>query len=53
MASLAEKIVMPQTVEILEALATRRAMIFMEELGLGRVIFEGDSESVVKALIGG
>ena len=53
MASLAEKIVMPQTVEILEALAARRAMIFMEELGLGRVIFEGDSENVVKALTRG
>ena len=53
MASLAEKLIMPQTVEILEALAARRAMIFMEELGLCRVILEGDSETVVKALIGG
>ncbi|XP_050258952.1 uncharacterized protein LOC126703942 [Quercus robur] len=52
-ASLAEKLVMPQTVEILEALAARRAMIFMEELGLCRVIFEGDSKTVVKALTGG
>nr|POF06673.1 hypothetical protein CFP56_29261 [Quercus suber] len=52
MASLAEKIIMPSSVEILEAIAARRAMIFMEELGLRRAIFEGDSETVVKALSG-
>ena len=50
MASLAEKLTMPPTVEILEALAARRAMVFMEELGLRRANFEGDSETVVKAL---
>ena len=33
-------------------MAARRAMIFMEELGLRRAIFEGDSETVVKALLG-
>ena len=38
--------------EILEAMAARRAMIFMEELGLRRAIFEGDSKTVVKALLG-
>ena len=52
MGSLAEKIEMPSTVEVLEALAARRAMIFMEELGLRQAIFEGDSELVVKALEG-
>ena len=52
MGSLAEKIEMPPTVEVLEAMATRRAMIFMEELGLRHAIFEGDSELVVKALVG-
>ena len=52
MASLAEKISMPPTVEILKAMAARRAMIFMEELGLHRAIFEGDSETLVKALAG-
>ena len=52
MVSLAEKFAMPQMVEILEAMAARRAMIFMEELGLRRAIFEGDSETVVKALTG-
>ena len=52
MASLAEKLAMLPTVEILEAMATRRAMIFMEELGLCRATFEGDSETIVKALAG-
>ena len=52
MASLAEKLAMPPTVEILETMAARRAMIFMEELGLCRAIFEGDSKTVVKALSG-
>ena len=52
MGSLAEKIEMPSIVEVLEALAARRAMIFMEELGLRQAIFEGDSKIVVKALVG-
>nr|POE51230.1 hypothetical protein CFP56_14668 [Quercus suber] len=34
MGSLAEKIDMPSIVEVLKAMAARRAMIFMEELGL-------------------
>ena len=34
MGSLAEKIDMSPTMEVLEAMAARRAMIFMEELGL-------------------
>ena len=53
MASLAKKFVMPPIVEILKAMAARRAMILMEELGLRKAIFEGDSETVVKALTGG
>ena len=52
MVSLAEKIHMPLTLEVLEAMAARRAMIFTEELGLPRAILEGDSELVVKALLG-
>ncbi|XP_023910597.2 uncharacterized protein LOC112022257 [Quercus suber] len=52
MGSLAEKIDMPSTVEVLKALAARRAMLFMEELGLRHAVFEGDSELVVKALVG-
>nr|POE67680.1 hypothetical protein CFP56_13828 [Quercus suber] len=41
MGSLAEKIDMSPTVEVLKAMAARRAMIFMEELGLRQAIFEG------------
>ena len=52
MGSLAKKIEMPSTVEILEAMAARRAMLFMEELGLRHAVFEGDSKLVVKALVG-
>ncbi|XP_030941499.1 uncharacterized protein LOC115966398 [Quercus lobata] len=50
--SLAEKIEMPSTMEVLEAMAARRAMLFMEELGLRHAVFEGDSVLVVKALVG-
>nr|XP_023874909.1 uncharacterized protein LOC111987422 [Quercus suber] len=52
MGSLAKKIDMSSTVEVLEAMAARRAMLFMEELGLRHAVFEGDSELVVKALVG-
>ena len=52
MGSLVEKIDMPSTVEVLEAMAARRAMLFMEELGLSHAVFEGDSELAVKALVG-
>ena len=52
MGFLAEKIEMPPTVEVLEVMATRRAMIFMEELGFRHAVFEGDFELVVKALVG-
>ena len=50
LASLAEKIRKPCTVEHLETLAASRAVIFAAELGLQQVHFEGDSELVVKAL---
>ncbi|XP_075664873.1 uncharacterized protein LOC142634467 [Castanea sativa] len=52
MASLAEKITKPDCVEVLEALAARRAILFAIELGLQQVIIEGDSEIVFKALSG-
>ena len=38
--------------EVLEALAARRAVLFAAKLGLQRVVFEGDSETVFKALSG-
>ncbi|KAK9997041.1 hypothetical protein SO802_021727 [Lithocarpus litseifolius] len=49
-AALTEKIRKPPSVEVLELLAARRAALFSDELGLDRVIFEGDSEQVIKAL---
>nr|POE97393.1 hypothetical protein CFP56_31083 [Quercus suber] len=50
MACLAKKIPMPLSVEVLEAMAARRAMVFTVELGFHQAIFEGDSKLVVKAL---
>ena len=50
MACLAEKIPMPLSVEVLEAMAARRAIVFTAESGFHRAIFEGESELVVKAL---
>ena len=40
------------SVEVLEALAARKAAIFSVELGLHRVVIERDSEIVFKALSG-
>ena len=48
--ALAEKIPYPVSVEVLEALAARRAAKFVVELGLSVAEFEGDSEIVWKAL---
>ena len=50
LASLAEKIREPCTVEHLKTLAASRAVIFVAELGLQQAHFEGDSEFVIKAL---
>ena len=50
MASLSQKISLPQTVVELETLAATRAMEFSIELGFSKVIIEGDSETVIKAL---
>ncbi|XP_050255047.1 uncharacterized protein LOC126700926 [Quercus robur] len=48
--TLAEKILYPGSVEVLEALAARRATKFAVELGLSSSILEGDSEVVYRAL---
>lgn len=42
----------PHSVESLETIAARRAVIFASELGLQLCKFEGDSETVIKALRG-
>ena len=41
-AAMAEKVPVPDLVFTLETLAARRAVLFVQELGLRNVIFEGD-----------
>ncbi|KAL0005237.1 hypothetical protein SO802_012798 [Lithocarpus litseifolius] len=53
MASLAEKILKPSSVETVELLAARRAVILVQELGFKNSIFEGDSETVINSLRNG
>ena len=48
LAALSEKIPYPGTVELVEILATRRAVRFIVELGMAQSIFEGDSEIEVR-----
>ena len=50
-AAMAKKISKPHSVECLEALAARHAMIFAKEIGLQQSHFEGDSETVIKGLL--
>ena len=52
-AAMAEKIIKPHSVKCLELLAARRAVIFAKEIGLQQSHFEGDSEAVIKGLLGG
>ena len=49
-AALAEKLLYPGSVVVLESLAARRAVSFAMELGLSSSIIEGDLEVVFKAL---
>ena len=50
LAALSEKIMKPQSAELVEILAARRAVLFSSELGFHNSIFEGDSSSVIKLL---
>ena len=51
MASLAEKIILPSGgVEVIEAMAARRAILLAVKLAFQKCIIEGDSEIVFKAL---
>ena len=49
-AALSEKIMKPQSAELVEILATRRAVLFSCDLGFQNSVFEGNSTSVVKLL---
>ena len=53
MAPLAEKFLILESVEMLEALVARKVAIFSMELGLQQVVIEGDSKIVFKALLVG
>ena len=49
-AALSQKLPLVQTVELVEALAARRAVWFAKELSLFSVELEGDSSRVIRAL---
>ena len=50
MATLSEKIMKPQTAELVEILATRCAVPFSTKTGFYNFVFEGDSSTVIKLL---
>ena len=50
MASMTQLVPLPTTVAQVEALAARRATEFALELGLNRVILEGDPEVICRGL---
>ena len=41
---------LPATVEDMEAIACRKAVSFARDLGLEKVVFEGDSETITRAI---
>jgi hypothetical protein len=49
-AALAQKIPYPGSVELVEALAARRAVDFALEIGTWKIEIEGDSELIIKAI---
>ena len=48
--SLSEKIPFPSSVEAVELLAPRCTVRFVQEIGLAKSTFEGDSQSIILAL---
>ena len=50
LASMSEQILLPQSVVEVEAIATVKAIHFVQKLSLPSVIFEGDFEIIIKAL---
>ncbi|XP_075659055.1 uncharacterized protein LOC142628913 [Castanea sativa] len=50
-ASMAEKVPLPNSVAALEAVVAVKAFNFAAELGISSVVVEGDSEIVIKALL--
>lgn len=52
MAALSQQIPSPASVEMVEVIAARRALMFAKELGFDKIEVEGDSEIVVNAIAG-
>ena len=52
MATLAQQIPLPASVEMVEMLAARRAMVFAKEHGFDKVIVEGDSATTITSING-
>ena len=53
MAALSQQIPLPASVEMVEVLAARRALVFAKELNFDRVIVEGDSANTITSINGG
>ena len=51
LASLTEKIPLPQTVADMEATVARRAIMLARDLNLNSIILEGDSEIITRAIL--
>ena len=51
MAALSQKVRLPGSADVVEALAARRAICFAQELSLHNVVIEGDSLKVIEAII--
>ena len=49
-AALSQQIPLPSSVNMVEALATRRALIFAQEISISSVEVEGDSLQVIRAI---
>uniref|UniRef100_A0A2N9G161 Reverse transcriptase domain-containing protein n=1 Tax=Fagus sylvatica TaxID=28930 RepID=A0A2N9G161_FAGSY len=49
-ATLSQKLPATHSIEITEALAARRAILFAKEVGLTSVVFEGDAENIIRDL---
>ncbi|XP_023886461.1 uncharacterized protein LOC111998601 [Quercus suber] len=52
MAALSQQIPSPASVEMVEVIAARRALMFAKKLRFNKVEVEGDSETVVNAILG-
>nr|POE85249.1 putative ribonuclease h protein [Quercus suber] len=50
LAALSQEIPLPTSVETLEVIAARRALLFAKELGFEREMIEGDSEIIINAI---